>query len=135
MLSLHVSISFFKILWYDVWTMFILNLLVHIYILCRLYELRNYGTLWWWDWLRKLVVVNNLGCPKCKRNSAEFLVKRKKNLPLNKEDVLGTFNNDRSYSQTVTVSIRALVWVLGRNQKRLLMFINLLQDGMYPSRY
>jgi hypothetical protein len=40
----------------------------------------------------------------------------------------------KSYSQIVTVGIIALVWVLGRIQKRLLMFINLLQDGTYPSR-
>jgi len=26
-------------------------------------------------WLSKLIVVDNLGCPKCKQNSAEFLEK------------------------------------------------------------
>ena len=30
-------------------------------------------------WLNKLLVVDNLGCPKYKRNSAEFLVDKKKN--------------------------------------------------------
>jgi hypothetical protein len=44
-------------------------------------------------WLSKLIVVDNLGCPKCKRNSAEFL--EKKNLPSNKEDKLRFFNIDR----------------------------------------
>jgi len=44
-------------------------------------------------WLSKLIVVDNLGCPKCKRNSAEFL--EKKNLPSNKEDMLESFNIDR----------------------------------------
>ena len=44
-------------------------------------------------WLSKLIVVNNLGCPKYKRNSAEFL--KKKNSPSNKEDMLGSFNIDR----------------------------------------
>ena len=45
------------------------------------------------DWLSKLIVVDNLGCPKCKQNSTEFL--EKKNLPSNKEDMLGSFNIDR----------------------------------------
>jgi hypothetical protein len=27
-------------------------------------------------WLSKFIVVDNLGCPKCKRNSAEFLEKK-----------------------------------------------------------
>ena len=40
--------------------------------------------------LSKVIVVDNLGCPKYKRNSTEFLVK--KNLPSNKEDMLGSFN-------------------------------------------
>ena len=35
---------------------------------------------------------DNLGCPKCKRNSAEFLEKK---LPSNKEDMLRSFNNNR----------------------------------------
>ena len=39
--------------------------------------------------LSKLIVVDNLGCSKCKRNSAEFLEKK---IPLNKEDMLGSFN-------------------------------------------
>jgi hypothetical protein len=38
-----------------------------------------------------LIVVDNLGCPKYKRNSAEFFVNKKK-LPSNKEDMLGSFN-------------------------------------------
>jgi hypothetical protein len=45
-------------------------------------------------WLSKLIVVDNMGCAKCKRNSAEFLVK--KILPSNKEDMLETFNIDRA---------------------------------------
>jgi len=45
------------------------------------------------DWLSKLIVVDNLGCPKCKWNSAKFL--GKKNLPSNKEDMLESFNIDR----------------------------------------
>jgi len=44
-------------------------------------------------WLSKLIVVDNLGCPKCKQNSAEFFGKKK--LPSNKEDMLGSFNIDR----------------------------------------
>jgi hypothetical protein len=32
-------------------------------------------------WLSKLIVVDNLGCPKCKQNSAEFFWKLKKNYP------------------------------------------------------
>jgi hypothetical protein len=47
-------------------------------------------------WLSKLIVVDNLGGHKCKRNSAEFLeIKKKKKLPSNKEDMLGSFNIDR----------------------------------------
>jgi hypothetical protein len=45
-------------------------------------------------WLSKLIVVDNLGCSKCKRNSAEFL-KIKKKLPSNKKDMLESFNVDR----------------------------------------
>jgi hypothetical protein len=56
--------------------------------------------------LSKLIVVDNLGCPKCKRNSAKIL-KKKKNLPSNKEDMLESFNID--YVGTITVGIRALV--------------------------
>jgi len=44
--------------------------------------------------LIKLIVVDNLGCPKCKRNSAKFLEIKKK-LPSNKEDMLESFNIDR----------------------------------------
>ena len=44
-------------------------------------------------WLSKLIVVDNLKCPKCKRNSAEFLEKKK--IPSNKEDMLESFNIDR----------------------------------------
>jgi len=55
--------------------------------------------------LSKLIVVDNLGCPKCKRNSAEFL--EKKNLPSNKEDMLESFNID--CVRTITVGIRGLV--------------------------
>ena len=44
-------------------------------------------------WLSKLIVVDNLGCPKCKRNSDDFW--GKKNLPSNKEDMLESFNIDR----------------------------------------
>ena len=43
-------------------------------------------------WLSKLIVVDNLGCPKCKRNSADFW---KKKLPSNKKDMLESFNIDR----------------------------------------
>jgi hypothetical protein len=39
--------------------------------------------------LSKLIIVDNLRCPKCKQNSAEFL--GKKNLPSNKEDILEFF--------------------------------------------
>jgi hypothetical protein len=45
-------------------------------------------------WLSKLIVVDNLGCPKYKQNSAEFLEIKKKLLS-NKEDVLESFNIDR----------------------------------------
>jgi len=50
--------------------------------------------------LSKLIIVDNLGCPKCKRNSAEFL--EKKNLPSNKEDILEFLTLIKSYSQTIT---------------------------------
>jgi uncharacterized protein YjfI (DUF2170 family) len=40
--------------------------------------------------LSKLIVVDKLGCSKYKRNSAEFLVKKK--LLSNKEDMLESFN-------------------------------------------
>ena len=53
--------------------------------------------------LSKLIVVDNLGCPKCKRNSAEIL--KKKKLPSNKEDMLESFNID--YVGTITF------WLLG----------------------
>jgi len=43
-------------------------------------------------WLSKLIVVDNLRCPKCKQNSAEFLEKK---IASNKEDVLEFFNIDR----------------------------------------
>jgi hypothetical protein len=33
-------------------------------------------------WLSKLIIVNNLGCPKYKQNLAEFLVKKKFTLKL-----------------------------------------------------
>jgi hypothetical protein len=47
------------------------------------------------SWLNKLIVVNNLGCPKYKRNFAEFLVDLKKKLPSNYENMLGSFNIDQ----------------------------------------
>ena len=51
--------------------------------------------------LSKLIVVDNLGCPKCKRNSAEILKKIK--LPSNKEDMLESFNID--YVGTITLPL------------------------------
>jgi hypothetical protein len=47
-------------------------------------------------WLSKLIVVDKLGCPKCKWNSAEFLVNNNnKKLLSNREDMLGSFNIDQ----------------------------------------
>jgi len=43
-------------------------------------------------WLSKLIIVDNLECPKYKRNFVEFL---KKKLSSNKDDMLGSFNIDR----------------------------------------
>jgi len=43
-------------------------------------------------WLSKLIVVDNLGCPKCERNSADFFFKK---LPSNKEDMMESFNIDQ----------------------------------------
>jgi len=43
--------------------------------------------------LSKLIIVDNLGCPKCKRNSAEFL--EKKNYPQIKRICWNSFNIDR----------------------------------------
>jgi len=51
--------------------------------------------------LSKLIVVDNLGCPKCKRNSAEIL--KKKKLPSNKEDMLESYNID--YVGTITLPL------------------------------
>jgi hypothetical protein len=49
-----------------------------------------------WDlmrmgWLGKLIVVDNLGCPKYKRNSAEFLVNKKNKFTLKKRGYVGIF--------------------------------------------
>ena len=55
------------------------------------------------DWLSKLIVVDNLGCPKCKRNSADFW--KKKNLPSNKEDMLESLTLIESYSRTITMPL------------------------------
>jgi len=65
--------------------------------------------------LSKLIVVDNLGCPKCKRNSAEFLEKKNNNLPSNKEDMLESFNIDcvRTITFTVksyTLACRTTTW-------------------------
>jgi hypothetical protein len=42
-------------------------------------------------WLSKLIVVDNLGCPICKRNSAEFLVNKKKEITLKLREYVGIF--------------------------------------------
>jgi len=62
-------------------------------------------------WLSKLIVVDNLGCPKCKRNSAEFLEIKKK-LPSNKEDMLESFNIDRVVQSDYYTYISRKVWML-----------------------
>jgi hypothetical protein len=48
--------------------------------------------------------------------------------------MLGSFNIEQVVQSDCYNWYQALVLVLGRIQKRLLMFINLLQDGTYPSR-
>jgi hypothetical protein len=42
-------------------------------------------------WLSKLIVVDNLGCPKYKWNSAEFLVDFKKKITLKLREYVGIF--------------------------------------------
>jgi hypothetical protein len=52
---------------------------IYIYI-CVLYEVWNYvelRDLVMMGCLSKLIIVDNLGCPKCKQNSAEFSEKKK----------------------------------------------------------
>ena len=101
MLSLHVSIPFLLnfMLGYVDYVHIELTRRIYIYIVwivwgVELWCLMKGPELWdlvMMGWLSKLIFVDNLGCPKYKRNSAEFLVE-KKNLPSNKKDMLGSFN-------------------------------------------
>jgi len=43
------------------------------------------------SWLNKLIVVDNLGCPKYKRNSTEFVVDLKKKITLKLKEYVGIF--------------------------------------------
>jgi hypothetical protein len=49
-------------------------------------------------WLSKLIVVDNLGCPKYKRNSVEFFGRLKKNYPQTKRICWGLLTLIKSYS-------------------------------------
>jgi len=54
-------------------------------------------------WLSKLIVVDKLGCPKCKRNSADFW--KKKIYPQIKRIWWNLLTLIESYSQTITISL------------------------------
>jgi len=49
-------------------------------------------------WLSKLIVVDNLGCPKYKRNSVDFFGRLKKNYPQTKRICWGLLTLIKSYS-------------------------------------
>jgi hypothetical protein len=89
---------FLYILSYDLWAMFILNLFVGCVCVCVCVVWIVLGVEYWWlkqdlelcdlvmmGWLSKLIVVDNLECPKYKWNSTEILIEffTKKQLPSN----------------------------------------------------
>ena len=75
-------------------------------------------------WLSKLIVVDNLGCRKRKRNSAEFL--EKKNSPSNKEDMLESFNIDRVLQSDYYSWYQSPGIGSGKKSKEVVDVINLL---------